>query len=251
MTAKRDPASQQRRCDHRVLFVDEDTNYSHLLTEFFEKYGFFVSPIDKIDELPTTISRANCQTVIMDQFVHNTDLLVMLPQIRSVFSGALIILAAHSNMTDRILALEGGADDFMCKSMEPREILARLRALSRRTFAKDPSVRTPEQRGALPVITRQGWTVNAARREVRSPDGRLVPLTGLEFDLLLLLFQSPGVVIEREELAIRVLRRPISLSGRSLENLISRVRAKFEPYVDTFPFIKSVRGKGYVLLEFP
>lgn len=235
----------------RILIVDDDAGYSGQLAAFFERYGFASTVVDHTVELPAVISKNNPKLVIMDQFVDNCDLVPMLPQIRAVYSGALVLLASNSNLTDRILALEGGADDFMCKSLDSREILARLRALSRRTFARDAAPRANDKRGALPVITRRGWTVNAARREVIAPDGTMVPLTGLEFDSFLLLFQSPGVVIEREELAIRVLRRPLSLAGRSLENLISRIRAKFEVYVDGHPFIKSVRGKGYVFLELP
>lgn len=235
----------------RVLIVDDDAGYAGQLATFFDRYGFSSTVVAHSMELPAVISKANPKLVIMDQFVDNSDLIPMLPQIRAVYSGALVLLAANSNLTDRILALEGGADDFMCKTLDSREVLARLRALSRRTFARDSAPRGNDKRGALPVISRRGWTVNAARREVIAPDGTMVPLTGLEFDSFLLLFQSPGVVIEREELAIRVLRRPLSLAGRSLENLISRIRAKFEVYVDGHPFIKSVRGKGYVFLELP
>lgn len=235
----------------RILIVDDDGGFSGQLSTFFERYGFASTVVDHAVDLPAVISKVNPKLVIMDQFVDNSDVIPMLPQIRAVYSGALVLLAANSNLTDRILALEGGADDFLCKSLDLREVLARLRALSRRTFARDTAPRGNDKRSTLPVITRRGWTVNAARREVTAPDGTLVPLTGLEFDSFLLLFQSPGIVIEREELAIRVLRRPLSLAGRSLENLISRIRAKFEVYVDGHPFIKSVRGKGYVFLELP
>lgn len=235
----------------RVLIIDGDLGYSEKIATFCEKYGLSPAVVDHVYDLPAVVSKINPKLIIMDQFVDNSDLVPVLPQIRAVYSGALVLLAVNSNLTDRILALEGGADDFMCKSLDLREILARLRALSRRTFARDSAPRGNDKRGALPVIVRGGWTANAARREVIAPDGSLVPLTGLEFDLFMLLFQSPGVVIEREELSIRVLRRPLSLAGRSLENLISRIRAKFQPHADGHPFIKSVRCKGYVFLELP
>ena len=235
----------------QVLVVESDASYATNFATFIERYGFAVTIAGSMDFITEILINKEPKILVMEQFVHGTDALVLLPNIRTVFSGAILVLSAESTMTDRILALEGGADDFMSKSLDFREILARLRALSRRTFAKDPLARSSDKTNPLPVISRHGWTVNVGRREVRTPDGTLIPLTGLEFDAFLLLFQSPGIVIEREELAIRVLRRPLSLAGRSLENLVSRIRNKFESYLDAHPFIKSVRGKGYVFLEFP
>ncbi len=250
MTLRGAHTSQAVRGDH-VLILDSDVSYAEKLSAFFERYGFAATTIGSAEFLHDALAKNSPKILVMEQFVSGSDSLVLLPKVRTVFAGAVVFLSAESTMTDRILALEGGADDFICKTLDFREVLARLRALSRRTSAKDSLIRPDDKTHPLPIITRHGWTVNAARREVRAPDGTLIPLTGLEFDAFLLLFQSPGVVIEREELAIRVLRRPLSLAGRSLENLVSRIRTKFESYLDAYPFIKSVRGKGYVFLDFP
>jgi len=93
--------------------------------------------------------------------------------------------------------------------------------------------------------------VDTARREVRTPQGDAIALTGLEFDAFQMLHRVPGRVVSRETLAKEILQRHISASGRSIENLISRIRLKFVPYTGDYPIIRSVRGKGYVFLGLP
>lgn len=186
--------------------------------------------------------------MILDQFLQDTDMLSRLDEIRRSFQGGLMVLTGNNDISDKVLALEHGADDFVLKTTHPREVLARLRALGRRRTAERPLTGSPVVISAEQNLA--GWTVDTARREVRSPKGEVIPLTGLEYDIFHVLLQTPGTVVSREVLAQEVFQRRVHAVGRSIENLVSRVRSKFVPFMGEKELIRSVRGKGYVFVGF-
>jgi two-component system OmpR family response regulator len=232
----------------RILIVEDEPEFSSELAAMLRRYGFEVSVVSDAAQMADALPVFAPNIVILDQFLQDVDMLTRLVQIRTRFHGGLMILSGNDEITDRVLALEQGADDFVVKTTHSREVLARLRALVRRN-AVAPAAPTPAE--PLPHTTRDGWEVHMARREVRTPHGAVVALTGLEFDAFQMLYLSPGKVIPRESLAKEILQRHVSASGRSIENLMSRVRAKFAPFIADSPLIRSVRGKGYVFLGFP
>lgn len=232
----------------RVLIVEDDPEFSGELATMLRRYGFDVSVVNDTAELAEALQVLEPNVVILDQFLNDVDMLPHIAQIRTKFCGGLMVLSGNDEVTDKILALEQGADDFVIKTTHSREVLARLRALARRNAA---SRTAPIPAEPLPDAAQHGWSVQLARREVRTPDGSVVALTGLEFDAFQMLYVSPGKVVPRELLAKEILQRHVSATGRSIENLMSRVRIKFQPFTDGSPLIRSVRGKGYVFLGFP
>lgn len=232
----------------RILIVDDEAEFSAELAAMLRRYGFEVSVVCDASQMGEALPSFAPGVVVLDQFLADVDMLPRLAQIRTMFHGGLMVLSGNDDITDRVLALEQGADDFVVKTTPSREVLARLRALARRNSVP-PAAPSPAEQSHHSTL--DGWEVHQARREVRTPHGIVVPLTGLEFDAFQLLYLAPGKVVPRECVAKEVLQRHVSATGRSIENLMSRVRIKFAPFIGDRPLIRSVRGKGYVFLGFP
>ncbi len=232
----------------RILLVEDEPEFSAELAGMLRRYGFEVSVVDDAAEIEKALPAFDPTIMLLDQFLHHVDMLQHLSRIRSGFRGGLIVLTGNDDLADKVLALEQGADDFVLKTTHPREVLARVRALVRRN-AVAPVV--PVRARVMAVTELKGWSVSGERREVRTPDDHVVALTGLEFDAFQMLAGVPGKIVSRESLAKEILQRHVCASGRSIENLMSRVRNKFGPFIGDHPFIRSVRGKGYVFLGFP
>lgn len=243
-----DPLDVVADARERILIVEDEPEFSTELAAMLRRYGFDVRVAGDLTQMGEAVSAFEPTVLILDQFLQEIDMVPRLAQIRTGFKGGLMVLTGNNDIADKVLALEHGADDFVLKTTHPREVLARLRALARRSAAAVAGCCEAETPQGADL---EGWTVDAARREVRTPDGEALALTGLEFDAFQMLQQTPGKVVSRECLAKEILQRHVCASGRSIENLISRVRAKFAPHIGDRPFIRSVRGKGYVFLGFP
>lgn len=171
--------------------------------------------------------------IILDQFLNGQDSLRLLPEIRQRHAGGLIILTNNQDEADRILGLELGADDFIPKTQKPREILARVRAVLRRSVPQQPAPQA-------------GWEVDRLRREVRAADGQALPLTSAEYTLMAYVAGHQGEVIDRDDLYRAVIgREKAGAFDRTLDNLISRVRKAIAARSDYHDAFKSVRGRGY------
>lgn len=233
----------------RILVVEDDKDFVLELTDLLERYGFHVLGVDKLANLRQALADDNPDVLILDQFVNGEDLLPELPKVRGMFSGGIIMLTGNSDPTDRILGLEGGADDFVLKASEPRELVARIRAVLRRSADPEDKAHQPPQE--TPLVESVGqWRLDRERRRLTAPDSQLVELTGMEFDVLLRLYDARGKIVSRDSLVREVLRRQVDCAGRSVENLISRIRSKVRPHLASADFIKSVRGQGYVFVGF-
>lgn len=231
----------------KILLVDADKCFAGKIQEYLIRYGFDVERADTTQEISEALSRCHPDAIILDQFLHGGDALPEIPRIRSIFAGQIVLLSDSDYEGDRIVALESGADDCLVKGIGFREVVARLRAISRRaggTRRECPGAPPPQDHSDY------GWVVSPSRREVTAPSGTLVRLTGLEFETFHQLYSARGRIVTREELALHVLRRPAAIAGRSVENLLSRVRMKFFSHTRDATFIKAIRGKGYVFLGF-
>jgi DNA-binding response OmpR family regulator len=155
------------------------------------------------------------------------------------------MLTARGEEMDRVLGLELGADDYVAKPFAPRELVARVRALLRRAALTPEGGPDPRSRR----IGFAGWVLDTARRELVSPDGAAVDLSGAEYDLLLAFLEHPGRVLSREQL-LEAGRRRVGSDpfDRSVDVQISRLRRKIEPEEASPPLIKTVRGAGYVFV---
>lgn len=232
----------------RILVVEDEAEFGAELSGMLRRYGYDVTVVGDPRQMMSALETFSPNIMIIDQFLQDTDMVSRLDDIRRSFQGGLMVLTGNNDISDKVIALERGADDFVLKTTNPREVLARLRALGRRqaaqvTLTASPGVVSAEQNLA-------GWTVDAGRREVRSPEGAVIPLTGLEYDIFHLLQKNAGTVVPREVLAQDIFQRRVHAVGRSIENLVSRVRTKFVPHMGGKELIRSVRARGYVFVGF-
>jgi two-component system OmpR family response regulator len=183
--------------------------------------------------------------VVLDLMLPGDDGLKLCRELRSATSGnpdiPIIMLTAMSEDTDRIVGLEVGADDYVPKPFNPRELLARIKAVLRRTAG-------PNARAVKPphAYRFSGWVLDLVRRELTSPVGAMVALTGAEYDLLLALLERPGQVLSRDQL-LELARNRVHGYDRSVDVQVSRLRRKLGDDTSTSPLIKTVRGAGYIL----
>lgn len=221
---------------HKVTLVDDDNEIRELLSGYLEKNGFHVSAFGSAEALLDT-GFESAELIILDIGLPGMDGLELCRQIRQSSDVPIIMLTAASDDIDRILGLELGADDYMGKPFNPRELLARLKALLRRTTKQAAPASTPAQ---APLILD-----NNARSATLK--GTRLDLTGAEFDLLKALNENPGEVISRDQLSIAVKGHPATPFDRSIDTQVSRLRAKLSQVCESDP-IKSIRGKGYLLV---
>jgi two-component system, OmpR family, response regulator len=179
--------------------------------------------------------------VRLDVMLPGVDGITVAQQIRAESGTPIVMLTAKSDTVDVVLGLESGADDYVVKPFNPRELLARIRAVLRRT-----SVAADDSEAAPPIYSFEGWSLDAAKRTLNAPDGALVPLGSSEFDLLLAFLERPQRVLNRDQLLDIAHGRAANVLDRSIDVQISRLRRRIEPNPAEPSFIKTVRGDGYI-----
>ncbi len=221
----------------KLLLIDDDRELGEMLTEYLEAEHLDVahrlSGEDGIDEL----KGGNYQLVILDIMLPGMNGLDVLKEIRTVSNVPTIMLTAKGDDIDRIVGLELGADDYLSKPFNPRELLARIKAILRRGTAETPSQRL--EAGEVSIDLK-------AQRV--TADNTTLKLTGSEFDLLVCLAESPGTVLSKDELTQRALGRKHMPYDRSLDTHMSNLRKKLADAGVKSPTIQSRRGVGYSLL---
>ena len=234
----RSPQTTGHRCEthsvKRVLVVDDDPTVSEVVAGYLNRAGFAV---DVAADGPTAVAGAAAQPpdlVVLDLMLPGMDGLEVCRRIRRDGPLPVIMLTARGDEADRVTGLELGADDYVAKPFSPRELLARLRAVLRRTQV-DPN---KEQ------LSVGGLALDVAARSVLR-DGRAVELTGLEFDLLLALARRAGRVVPRSNLLELAGRSDVNVSDRTVDVHVSHIRKKLGD--DDAALLKTVRGVGYVL----
>jgi DNA-binding response OmpR family regulator len=218
-----------------VLLIDDDIELCVSLTRLLGMDGFRVKTVHDADSGIQQAIEANYELIILDVMLPGGDGRKVLRKIRLTSRVPVIMLTARGDEADRIAGLEGGADDYLPKPFNARELVARMRAVLRR-----------KGRTELPDIFKiADLEMHCKQRRVLR-DGRDVALTGAEFDVLLLLVHSAGQVLSRDEIAEAALGRPIGLLDRSVDNHISNLRKKLGTHVGEVERIQNVRGAGYV-----
>jgi two-component system, OmpR family, response regulator len=232
------PAAEQAT----ALLVEDDEAFAEELQEFLAAHGIRTNHVGTLDGIVGEVVRQRPGLLVLDQFVVGQDCITYLPQLRASYTGGIVILTGNRDEADRIVALETGADDFVAKSLGSRELLARLRALLRRTQicreAPAPGARGDAMEGT--------WLVDEPYQEIQAPDGSRVHLTPTEFEALRFLTGRSGRLVTRDEISEAILSRPFTPLDRSVDNIMSRLRRAFEPYVPGGAVIRSVRGRGYI-----
>ena len=221
-----------------LLVVDDDAELCQLLSEYLMPEGYDVEAVHSGTEGVERALSGDHALVVLDVMLPDVRGFEVLRQLRARSRMPVLMLTARGNEQDRILGLEMGADDYLPKPFNPRELCARIEAILRRSGDRTP---VDARSGELTV---DDVTVNKTSRVVLRGDD-LVDLTTVEFDLLEALLRAAGRVIPRDELVRSVLNRPFSPFDRSIDTHVSNLRRKLGPAADGLDRIKSVRGIGY------
>ena len=227
-----------------ILVVDDDREIRDLLGKFLEKHTLRVTTARDGREARRAWLNGHFQLVVLDHMLPGESGLDLARWLRSQSNVPIVMLTAMGEETDRIIGLELGADDYVPKPFNPRELLARIRAVLRR--AGDAADRRIDSAGAQ-SLRFAGWVLEPARRRLLNPDGVEVPLTGGEYDLLIALAERPNRVLTRDMLLDLLRGRQAGPFDRAIDVAVSRLRRKLEDDGRHAQIIKTVRGGGYVL----
>jgi len=225
-----------------ILLIDDDVELCEVLTEYLGRYDLRVHAVHRGDTGVEAARRREWPMILLDVMLPGLDGFEVLKQIRTFSQGSVMLLTARGEEVDRIVGLEMGADDYLPKPFNPRELLARIRAVHRRA---SPAA-TPGSPETSTLVVEDLVLDRAALRATQA--GQPLDLTDVEFTLLEMLMRSPGKVVEREELAEAVLGRKFNPFDRSLDMHVSRLRRKLAADPDADDLVKTVRGSGYQLV---
>jgi len=224
-----------------LLVVDDDRDIRSLLSERLEGDGYAVLQAADGKAMRRALADHAVDLVVLDLNLPGEDGLTLCRDLRATSAVPVIMLTARGEAIDRIVGLEMGADDYLAKPFEPRELLARIRSVLRRTHALPANLEPLAER----CVSFAGWMLDRERRLLTSPDQRLVSLSGAEFDLLDALTAHGGRVLSREQL--RALAAGPDTDDRAIDLRVSRLRQKLGDDARSPELIKTVRNLGYLL----
>ncbi len=225
-----------------ILVIDDDREIRDLLARFLQLHRFRVTAVRDGREARRVWALGHYQLVVLDLMLPGESGLDVARWLRAQGSVPIVMLTAMGEETDRIVGLELGADDYLAKPFNPRELLARIRAVLRRAGeGGEPGLAAG---GALRFA---GWTLEPARRRLLNPEGAEVALTGGEYDLLVALVERANRVLTRDMLLDLLRGRQAGPFDRAIDVAVSRLRRKLEDGGRNAQLIKTVRGGGYVL----
>lgn len=225
-----------------LLIVDDDLEVLDLLKKFFEQQGYGVRTATDGTTLWAAIEQQLPDLIILDLMMPGENGLTLCQRLRQHHTVPVIMLTAMGELSDRVVGLEMGADDYLSKPFDARELLARVRAVLRRVGEVRP------QTGQVPhpLITFADWQLDLTRRELRSPDQVMIPLSAGEFDLLLVFVEHPQRILPRELLLDLARGRTHEAFDRSIDVQVSRLRRKLEADSKRPEMIRTVRNGGYL-----
>jgi two-component system OmpR family response regulator len=224
----------------RILLVDDDADIRALLGELLLNAGFEPRAAKDGVEMRRELAERDLDLVVLDLNLPREDGLSLCRELRARADIPIIMLTSRADPIDRVIGLELGADDYVTKPFEPRELVARIRTVLRRFGPARPPVETRRTSEAL----FDGWRLDFDHRHLVDPEGMLVMLSGAEYALLRAMVDQPQAVLSREHLlSICNIR---DLCGRAVDLQVSRLRQKLRDDARASPLIKTVRGEGYV-----
>ena len=232
---------------NKVLIIDDDEKLQRLLREYLGGNGFPVRTLSDGSEVLQTIRSESPDIIILDIMLPGKDGLEVLKDIRRDHTIPVIMLTAKGEDTDRIVGLELGADDYLPKPFNPRELLARMKAILRRAVSADTGKASLE--GGL-LIKAGGLILNQAKQTVATEAGEL-ELSSTEYRILKVLMKHPNTVLSRDQLMTLAQGRDFMAFDRSIDVHISKLRAKLEPDPRSPKRIKTVWGSGYMFVAAP
>lgn len=223
----------------RILIVDDDVELCGLVTRYLTREGFHITAVHSGTQGVKEALAGDYVLVVLDVMLPGLSGFDVLRRLHAECDTPVLMLTARGDDVDRIVGLEIGADDYLPKPFNPRELVARIRAILRRARPGAKTAPAPE------LVQVGDVEMDTGARVVRR-NGALVELTGAEYDLLAMLLGRVGEVVTREDLVRSVLGRSLSSFDRSIDTLVSNLRRKLGHEVDGVERIKSVRGIGYV-----
>jgi len=231
--------------EKRVLIVDDDEKLLGLVKEYLMGYGYGVTTLKNGSAVLKTLGSESPDIVILDIMLPGKDGLEVLREIRGESAVPVIMLTAKGEDADRIVGLELGADDYLPKPFNPRELLARIRAVLRRP----PHFDEPESEGAKSGVIQVGGLTLHGPRQTLFVEGQEVSLSLTEYRVLEVLMKRPNMVVTRDQLMTLARGRDFMAFDRSIDVHISKLRAKLSPFPDYKKCIKTVWGSGYMFVE--
>ncbi len=229
-----------------ILIVDDDPDICQLLKDFLDKHCYKVSICHHGDEMRSLLAREKVDLVLLDIMLPGEDGFTLCRKIREKYTTPIIMLTAVNTETDIVAGLETGADDYVAKPFSPRQLLARIKAVLRRTTQQ---VMHPSDSDGklmpLPIIKFINWKLDQNKRRLTAPDGLVVPLSAGEFDLLLAFVKNSQRVLTRDQLLDLTREREASPFDRTIDVQVGRLRRKIEEDPKNPKIIKTIRGGGY------
>jgi len=218
----------------RILLIDDDEHLGAPLASYFARFDFALDSASRPSEGLAKLRAGHYDAAILDVMLPEMDGFALCREIRRESDIPIVMLTARGDVMDRVVGLEIGADDYLPKPFEPRELVARVQTILRRQRAAAPATAAPQQR------LFEGLAIDLDKREVLR-HGERIELTGTEFELLALLADPPGRVWSRDEILNRLRGQDADLYTRAVDILVSRLRRKLEP----LDCIKTLRNAGY------
>jgi two-component system OmpR family response regulator len=222
--------------------VDDDAEIRGLLGEYLQKQGYRATAVADGKGLRAAMEKSRPDVIILDLMLPGEDGLALCRDLRARSEIPIIMLTARGDETDRIVGLELGADDYVTKPFSPRELLARIKSVLRRTRSLPDNLK-PEEAGSYRFA---GWTLDVATRNLTGADGVVVPLGGTEFRLLRIFLEHPNRVLTRDQLIDLMLSRDAAPFDRAIDVQVSRLRHRLGEDAKEPAIVKTVRGQGYV-----
>lgn len=224
-----------------VLIVEDDKDIGHLVAKYLRANEMRVSIAENARAMDRILSDTRISLVVLDRMLPGEDGLSICRRLRANSDMPIIILTALADEVERIIGLEIGADDYLGKPFNPRELLARIRAVLRRRADANPTTGPAKK-----AYRFAGWSLDAALRRLYDPEGVRVELTGAEFDLLLIFCERPGRPLSRDQIIDLTQGRDASPSERSVDILVSRLRRKLERDPRDPELLQTIRSSGYL-----
>jgi two-component system OmpR family response regulator len=225
-----------------ILLVDDDVEITELLGEYLTRFNYEVHCANDGPSMREQLRRHNVDLVVLDIMLPGADGLMLAREIRRQTRTPIIMLTARTSTLDRILGLENGADDYMSKPFEPRELVARIQSVLRRSQGPQPE----EAVASSEVVVFDGWELHRNLRTLVSPTGLVVALSNAEFRLLNTFLSTPRRLLSRDQLMEQARGRAMDAFERSIDLLVSRLRHKLADDSREVSMIKTIRGAGYM-----
>ena len=226
----------------RILIVDDDPEILLLLSGYLSGFGFVATGVGDGDGMRAALAADTYDLVILDLMLPGENGLTLCRELRAGSNLPIIMLTARGEYADRVVGLELGADDYVVKPFDPRELVARINTVLRRLKTAGDR----QEPGLADEVGFAGWRLNRTTRQLTSPQKLVVPLSNAEFRLLWTFIESPQRILSRDQLLDAARGKMAEAFDRSIDLLVSRLRQKLDDDPKAPALIKTIRGEGYL-----